>query len=191
LTQILIVFFCFAFNEKLKFTSNQSDLDIKTVQKIYRLIRLYYSKYISKTKHKIDGKNDSVQIEETHISKLMYNKGRILCHFWLIDGISEKINDIVVTSHTNRNQIVMKNIIIDNVAEKTLIKTDCWKGYNWIKNSGKYTHQTVNHKLNFKNPKDGTHINKVEGLWLEVKELKRRRGGLKIDTIETFVNEFI
>jgi hypothetical protein len=192
LKQILIVFYCFSVNESLRRTSIESELCINTVQKIFRILRLCCSKLILKQEpFKIGGEGDAVQIDETHISKRKQNVGRSLWHFWIIGGISENTNEIFLTSSQLRTEAVMKKIIETNIKEQTIIKTDGWRSYRWIAKSKIYKHQMVNHKENFVNPKDGTNTQKIERLWLEIKELKRRRRGLKIDTIETYLHEFL
>jgi transposase len=140
---------------------------------------------------KIGGDGDAVQVDETHVSKRKYNEGRSLCHFWIVGGISEKTNRIFMTSTIQRTQPILKAYIEEYIEPKTIIKTDCWKGYNWLDKSADYSHKTLNHKKNFKDPKDGTHTNKIERLWFELKEMKRRRRGFKIDHLEDYIQEFI
>ena len=54
-----------------------------------------------------------------------------------------------------------------------IIHSDGWGAYKAIKDiPGKnYTHKSVNHSKNFKNPEDGTHTNTIEGAWYS--KLKR------------------
>jgi hypothetical protein len=47
------------------------------------------------------------------------------------------------------------------------------------------------YKKEFINHHDGTHTQKIERLWLEVKEMKRKRRGLRIDHLEDYIQEFI
>lgn len=42
--------------------------------------------------------------------------------------------------------------------------SDCWKAYSEIEKHN-YSHQTVNHSQNFKDPVTGACTNTVEGLW--------------------------
>lgn len=46
--------------------------------------------------------------------------------------------------------------------------SDCWKAYARLGNFD-YTHLTVNHSKNFKDPKTGACTNKIEGLWRHAK----------------------
>jgi transposase-like protein len=141
--------------------------------------------------YKIGGAEDAIQMDETHISKRKQNVGRTLCHYWIIGGISENTGDIFLVSSIKRTEKIMQRIICDRVTEETLIKTDGWRSYKWLDRSRLYKHQIVNHKEHFVNPVDGTHTQKIERLWLEIKELKRRRRGFKIDSLDMYMNEFI
>ncbi|CAI6357371.1 unnamed protein product [Macrosiphum euphorbiae] len=42
--------------------------------------------------------------------------------------------------------------------------SDCWKSYDCLKDES-YTHLTVNHSIEFKNPDTGAHTNNVEWMW--------------------------
>jgi transposase-like protein len=192
LSKVLITFYCFVEDCSLDQAITQSKLSRSTVQKIFHLLRLCCGKYVELlSHHKIGGNQDSVQIDETHISRRKYNRGRSLCHFWLVGGISEKTSDIFITTTTIRTQAVLARIISENVALGSLIKTDSWKGYNFLNRTANYSHQTVNHKKEFVNPETGVNTQKIERLWLEVKNMKRRRRGFKIDCLEMYVHEFI
>jgi hypothetical protein len=79
----------------LERTISESGLAQTTVQSIFRILRLCCTKLVqSENNGKIGGANDPVQIDETHISRKKYNRGRNLCHFWIIGGISEVTNQI-------------------------------------------------------------------------------------------------
>jgi hypothetical protein len=192
LYKILIAFFCFGNNETLERTINETGLSGKTVQSIFRLLRMSCTKLVQcENNGKIGGANDPVEIDETHISRRKYNRGRNLCHFWIIGGISETTDQIFLTSSVFRTAEIMKKIIYKYVKVNTHIKTDQYKSYNWLDLSPDYIHSTVNHSINFVNPIDGTNTQKIERLWEEVKNLKRRRRGFKIDKIEDYIQEFI
>jgi hypothetical protein len=45
--------------------------------------------------------------------------------------------------------------------------------------------------MEFVNPEDGTNTQKIERLWLELKEMKRKRRGFKIQGLNDYVQEFI
>jgi hypothetical protein len=49
-----------------------------------------------------------------------------------------------------------------------VIYSDCWSSYNCLALEG-YTHHTVNHSRNFKDPVTGVHTNSIEGTWQKIK----------------------
>ncbi len=51
----------------------------------------------------------------------------------------------------------------------SIIHTDEWGAYNQLTSLG-YTHDSVNHSLQFVNPLTGVHTNTQEGLWHHVKK---------------------
>jgi transposase-like protein len=192
LYQILIAFYCFGNNETLERTTSESGLSTTIVQTIFRLLLLYSLKLVkSENNGKIGGPNDPVQIDETYISRRKNHKGRKLCDFWIVGGISEVSNQIFMTATLSRKAPIIQNIISNWVNKNTHIKTDQFKSYNWLDLSPDYTHSTVNHSINFINPIDGTNTQKIERLWEEVKNLKRRRRGFKLDKLEVYIHEFI
>jgi len=52
-------------------------------------------------------------------------------------------------------------------------------------------HETVNHKINFVNPKTGAHTQNIESYWNKVKlKIKKRKGILK-GKIDEFITEHL
>lgn len=65
-----------------------------------------------------------------------------------------------------RDAATLIPLIKDNIAEGSIIHSDCWKAYNSIGRlpGYNYTHKTVDHSKGFKNTQ-GTHTNTIEGAW--------------------------
>ena len=62
---------------------------------------------------------------------------------------------------------------------KTTIISDCWRAYDCLGNEG-YQHLTVNHSLNFVDPKNPQiHTNRIESTWRHVKESFSTHGRIK------------
>jgi hypothetical protein len=77
LFKVLIAFYCFSEYTLLVNTITQSELSKKTCKHIFHLLRQCCQKYVeSQSYRKIGGPDDSVQVDETHISKNKYNVGR-------------------------------------------------------------------------------------------------------------------
>lgn len=54
------------------------------------------------------------------------------------------------------------------VKKGSVIYTDCWKGYSKLETL-RYTHKTVNHKLNYVDPITACHTNTIKGNWNGIK----------------------
>ena len=74
----------------------------------------------------------------------------------------------------------------------TTIISDEWRAYNDI-GIYRYTHQTVNHSVNFVNPSSGAHTNRVEGYWSCTKHIMRIQGVMSTssDLFHTYLLEFL
>ena len=123
-------------------------------------------------KHRrIGGRNEIVEINESKIAKRKYNKGYKVEGVWVISGIQKsrlknKIKNVnkrlFLLPIEERNIENISEIIKTYVKKGTTIYTDCWKGYNDLKNIG-YKHKTVNHMKHFKDPETNVHTNTIEG----------------------------
>ena len=51
----------------------------------------------------------------------------------------------------------------------TTIISDCWKAYNCLASEG-YTHLSVNHSVNFVDPRTGALTQNIERVWREVRD---------------------
>jgi hypothetical protein len=192
LSRMLITFYCFAKDYSVNQTIIESELTKPTVIIIFSLLHRCCQQYAKLTSDcKIGGTNVSIQIDETHISKRKYHRERELCHFWLVGGISEQTNDNFIVPTIERTGKILEEIIRNHVAIGSIIKMDCWAGYNWLDQNTDFLHLKVNHKKNFVNPVDKTNTQKIERLWLEIKEMKHKRRGLDIDHLEDYIQEFI
>jgi transposase-like protein len=154
--------------------SSSLEIDRKTITKYNKLFRSYLKdKQLYNKREKIGGRNEIVEIDEYKLAKRKYNKGHRVEGVWIIGGIQRSR---LKTKIQNENKkmfllpIKERNIEnIDKIIEKyvkkgTTIYTDCWKGYNNLKNIG-YKHKTVNHSKHFKDPETGVHTNTIEGTW--------------------------
>jgi len=71
----------------------------------------------------------------------------------------------------NRGSDVLLDLIKTWIRPGTTIISDCWKAYDCLSNEG-FVHQTVNHSMNFVDPRSGAHTQNIERIWREV------RGGI-------------
>ena len=85
----------------------------------------------------------------------------------------------------DRTKPTLEEKINRYVNKKSIVHTDCWKGYNGLDEQN-YIHKTVNHSVSFVNYENGTHTNTIEGNWSAIKIQTPLRGRNK-----TSVNLFL
>jgi transposase-like protein len=161
------------------FISSSLQISKNTVSSYNKIYRIYIkNKQILNKTNKIGGRNEIVEIDETKIAKRKYNKGHKVEGAWIIGGIQRsrlknKIKNenkqMFLVPIEERNIENIDEIIKRHIKKGTTIYTDCWKGYNNLKNIG-YKHKTVNHSKNFKDPITGVHTNTIEGTWNGLKQ---------------------
>lgn len=178
--------------------SSSLEIDKNTITSYKRLFRKYLSEkqYFSRNR-KIGGKNEIVEIDESKIAKRKYHKGHHVEGAWIIGGIQRsKLKTKIKNENKKMFLLPIKTRDVDNidriikqyVKKGTTIYTDCWKGYNNLKNLG-YKHMTVNHSKNFKDPVTGVHTNTIEGSWNGFKQSMPPRNRNKKDII-LFLREY-
>lgn len=145
----------------LQITRNTTTLYSKISRK-YIKNKEQFSKNI-----KTGGRNKIVEIDESKILNRKYNKGHKVEGCWIIGGIEKSIlknkikNEKMFLVLIEKRDIDGIDTIINLYAEKGItIHTDCWKGYNNLKNMG-YKHKTVDHKKYFNDPNVGVHTNTI------------------------------
>jgi transposase-like protein len=120
---------------------------------------------------KIGGINVVVQIDESKFGKRKYHRGHRVNGHWVVGGIemTEEKNVFAVVVPDRKIQTLVE-VIVDNVAEGSIIYTDCWSGYSdaELTNIG-FTHDTVNHTYHFVDPITGLCINSIEATWSKMK----------------------
>jgi transposase-like protein len=161
------------------FTASTLGISRNTVSSYNKLFRKHIkNKQLLNMRIKIGGRNKIVEIDETKIAKRKYNKGHKVEGAWVIGGIERSIlknkvknenKKLFLVPIEERNIDSIDLIIKRYVKKGTTVYTDCWKGYNNLKNIG-YKHMTVNHKKNFKDPITKVHTNTIEGTWNGVKQ---------------------
>uniref|UniRef100_A0A182JHF1 ISXO2-like transposase domain-containing protein n=1 Tax=Anopheles atroparvus TaxID=41427 RepID=A0A182JHF1_ANOAO len=90
--------------------------------------------------------------------------------------INATIGEVFLERTAVRSGPVLMAIAIRHVEPGTLIITDCWRGYNGLRDSP-FRHATVNHSRNFVDPNDRSiNTQRVENVWRWLKSFLRRRG---------------
>jgi hypothetical protein len=116
---------------------------------------------------KIGGEGKVVEIDEACLRRRKYKKGRSKRELWVVGGIEREHNRgekrrIFLEVVGDRSSQTLLEVIERRVEKGALIITDCWGGYNSLKNMG-YTHLTVNHSKNLVDPESAACTNTIEG----------------------------
>ena len=88
---------------------------------------------------------------------------------WVFGGVCGDTRECFMVSVEQRDSATLLAIIKERILPGTTIISDCWKAYSCLEHEG-YQHLTVNHSVNFVDPKDrATHTNNMERLWRDTK----------------------
>ena len=142
-------------------------------------------------KGEIGGVGHIVEIDESKIGKRKYNRGRMVEGSWILGMIDCTTGDfrLEICPDNKRDKQTLNTLIRKHVLPGTEIHTDEWKGYVDLEKLG-YIHKTVNHSVNFVNPKDGTNTQKIESNWRPLKA-RLARGGVKPDHMADHLAEYL
>jgi hypothetical protein len=188
-----------------------TDTSLHTVINWYKIFRkILVLNYMCQSTEKIGGAGLTVEVDETHICKRKYNVGRVLISEskWIVGGVCRETGDIFLAMTERRNSSSLRQILINNVATGSTIKTDCWKGYANLSQDG-FFHASVNHIYNFVSPIDRRiHTQNIERIWRSLKSFmpksikankkneyliqflfeRRNNNGNKLDRFEKFID---
>ena len=132
-----------------------------------------------------------MEIDESKFGKRKYHRGRNVEGHWVFGGIERGSRESFMVAVPDRSKNTLMPIITQYIRPGTTVISDEWRSYNDIGISG-YTHQTVNHSLNFMDPTTGAHTNGVEGFWSCTKRMMRKQGVMSTssDLFPTYLFEF-
>ena len=126
----------------------------------------------------IGGEGEIVEIDESKFGKTKYNVGRVIQGQWVFGGVCRNTRDFFMVPVETRDAKTLLAIIKDKIKEGTTIISDCWKSYDCLSQEG-FQHLTVNHSMNFVDPKTAAHTNTIERRWREAKAKVPRFGRRK------------
>jgi len=115
----------------------------------------------------IGGPGTIVEIDEMKLGKRKFNKGRRIEGQWVFGAVQRNSRPLkcMMITVPDRSEETLRPLIEQNILPGTTIISDCWRSYAFLSQSADYTHQTVNHSIQFKNPENGAHTNHIEGFW--------------------------
>ncbi|CAG7816161.1 unnamed protein product [Allacma fusca] len=99
---------------------------------------------------------------------------------------------VILVFVPNRSAETLVAKLRENVAAGSIIWSDLWRGYAGLEQAG-FTHQTVNHSLNFVNPETGVHTQAIEAAWSRVKKFLRRKDVMTVpeDRKASYLDEYM
>ncbi len=168
--KILAIIYILLLWSKKSDIANLLSVSNKVIRKTLKIIAVLIKK---NTNNLVGGDKVIVKIDESKFGNRKYNRGHKVNGTWIIGGVertTEKkifLYPIAKRSKDNINKIIKKF-----VKEKSIIYTDCWKGYVDVKKT--YEHFTVNHSIGFKNEENGVLTNTIEGNWYAVKSFIKK-----------------
>jgi transposase-like protein len=115
----------------------------------------------------IGGPNRTVKIDESTFSRRKYHRGHPVKGQWVFGGVERETGETFLVPVKDRTADTLMAIIRDWIEPGTTVISDCWAAYNSLGSQG-YSHQTVNHSIQFVDPNTGTHTNTIESMWHRV-----------------------
>ncbi len=116
----------------------------------------------------VGGQGLVVEIDESKFGKRKYHRGHYVEGQWIFGGIERDSGRIFLVPVEDRTSATLVGIIKTWIKPGSTIYSDCWKGYSCLEDNG-YEHLTVNHSVNFVDPKSGAHTNGIESTWRHAK----------------------
>ena len=112
-----------------------------------------------------------VELDEAKFGKRKYNKGAYREGQWAIGGVDRDTGQcfLLPCPNNKRDAPTLLPLIYRWILPGSIVYTDEWGAYNDLTASG-YTHESVNHSIQFVDPSTGVHTNTQEGLWAHVKK---------------------
>jgi hypothetical protein len=96
---------------------------------------------------------------------------------WVLGMLDENTGQfrLEICQNNNRSAASLIPLIKKNIADGSVIMTDCWPSYNSLKNNG-YYHLTVNHSIHFVNQQTLANTQKIECSWRHMKTALTKGG---------------
>lgn len=118
----------------------------------------------------LGGPGKIVEVDEAKFGKRKFNKGAYREGVWVLGGVDRETGQCFLAPcpDNKRGAPTLLPIIQHWILPGSIVYTDEWGAYNEL-TAQCYTHDSVNHSIQFVNPQTGVHINTQEGLWHHAK----------------------
>jgi transposase-like protein len=151
-----------------------------TICDFYHYCRQICFEILEQDNEMLGGPGVIVEVDEAKFGRRKFHRGARVDGVWIF-GIVERCSNSTrccLIPVASRDQDTLLPIISKFVAPRTVILSDCWKGYNGLEELG-YTHMTVNHSKHFADPITGVNTNTIESLWNLLRRKMPRFGTTK------------
>ena len=150
--------------------ANYTGLTEKSVGEWRKIIHRYVEHWISCNSVAIGGPGKIIEIDEAKFGKRKYHRGAYREGMWVLGGVCRDTGNcfLIPCPNNSRDAATLLPLIQRWVLPGTIIHTDMWSGYNGLTAAG-FTHNTVNHSIQFVDPLTGVHTNHIEGMWYHTK----------------------
>lgn len=191
LNEIIIIMYYFFFQKKQFELTVDFQFSEMTIKKVYKMCREKINYFLNLNPIRLGGNNIICQVDESMFHyKQKYHTGRTSqANRWVfgiieVGSVSPKYFVKVVE---NRNATTLCGIIRELCYPGTIIWSDQFRAYNSLNQN--YSHETVNHRLNYVNPESGVHTQNIESLWNKLKYVLKNRRGIGNGDLQSFLNE--
>ena len=140
-----------------------------TLRRILKKIAMFVVPKYYTSINEIGGNGMIVEVDESKFGKCKYNRGHHIDGVWVFGAVERSLErKIFLIAVQNRSSETLMNLMKTYINKNSTIFSDCWKGYNNVKNYFS-NHLLVNHSKWFKDPISGVHTNTIEGNWRSIK----------------------
>ena len=112
-----------------------------------------------------------VELNEAKFGKRKCNEGSYREGQWVLGAVDRNTGQCFFLSYPNkkRDAPTLLPLISRWILPGSIVYTDEWAANNGL-TAAAYTHNSVNHSIQFVDPSTGVHTNTQEGLWAHVKK---------------------
>ena len=167
---LLLIFFCSCKDMSNVLISQIIALSENTVADWRQIIYSNVARFLLANPTLLGGPGVVVELDEAKFGKRKYHKGAYREGMWVLGAIDRQTQNcfLIPCPNNKRDAATLMPIITQWILPGSIVHTDEWRAYSGLTQAG-YTHQTVNHSIQFVDPAAGTHTNTQEGLWHHVK----------------------
>ncbi|KAI4293366.1 hypothetical protein PAPHI01_2640, partial [Pancytospora philotis] len=133
------------------------------------------------------------QVDESlFVHKQKYHVGRVAeTERWVFGIVDTSFSPSkgYMVEVSDRTAETMFPIMQRVIRPGSIIHSDRWKAYARIQEKLGFAHQSVNHSLNFVDPKTGAHTQNIESYWNKQKDVIKKMKGIGADELPAFLGE--